>query len=177
MASSEYDYEYGHLGETIQLGVGCAGVACEPQVRWQVGDRSGEHGYVSFDASKPVVRLEEGETARLGGQVVTELPVSRDIGEALQDAYETLGTIVPERDRIGTDPAVFPPEIADFERLGWESARNVMWYWRDDRASPRAYQIERGELVFRTQEWSDDANSQQELIDQYGLDTAYRNST
>ena len=171
MEIDDHDYEYEYMGETVRLGLHCSGVAREPRVHWQVGGQSGEHGYIAPNAPEPVVRLEEGETARLGEYLVAELPVSHDIGEELKAACETLGTIVAESDRIGTDTAAFPTEIAGFERLGWESARNVMWYWRDVPSGPRAYQIERGELVFRAQEWAEESCSKKELIDQYDLNT------
>jgi hypothetical protein len=173
MTISDYDHKYEYRDETVRLGVHCSGVAHEPRVRWQVGDWSGEHGYVTLDAPEPVVRLEEGETARLGERVVAELPVPRDIGAELKTACETLGIVVPESARIGTDPMVFPAEIDSFDRLGWEPARNVMWYWRDDQSSPRAYQVEDDELVFRAQEWADKPSSKEALTDDYDLHRPY----
>jgi hypothetical protein len=44
-----------------------------------------------------------------------------------------------------------------------------MWYWRDQQSSPRAYQIERGELIFRAQEWADIPCSKNDLIQSYDL--------
>lgn len=170
MPATKYSYEYAYAGETIRLGVSCSGVEREPRVYWQVGERNGEHGYVHLDTPEPVIRLEAGETVHLGEEMAAELPVSRDIAEALKEACETLGTVVSESGQIGTDPGDFPSEIAGFERVGWEFDRNVMWYWQDKQNDARAYQIERDELVFRAQEWADTTlSSKQELIDRYDL--------
>jgi hypothetical protein len=116
-----------------------------------------------------VVRLENGETAQLAGQSVSAIPVPREIGEQLADECERRGRVVPGGDQITTDPSAFPAEIAGFDRVGWEADRSVMWYSSGDRTTPRAYQIEGGELVFRAQEWANGRISEQELIDRYEL--------
>jgi hypothetical protein len=162
-------YEYEHGGTTVRAAVHCAGVVREPMVQWQVDDHGGDHGYVQLDAEVPVIRLEEGEIARLDGEMVSAIPVPRDIGEALKCSYEELGTVVPDDDEIGSDPEAFPVEVASFDLVGWEAGRNVMWYGREDRHSPRAYQIESGGLVFRAQEWVDGLMSKQDLIEKFGL--------
>jgi hypothetical protein len=168
-AASEYEYE--DTGATIKVRVHPAGATREPRVRWQVGDQRGDCGYVHYETADPVLRLEEGETAHLAGQLVSAIPVPREIGEALETEYEELGTVVPEGNRITADPTAFPAEIAGFDRVGWENERNVMWYCRGDRSSPRAYQIECGKLVFRAQEWANGPMSKQELINHYDLTT------
>jgi hypothetical protein len=161
--------EYEHAGETVRVAVHCEGVAHEPRVRWQVGDYTGTHGYVHLDTQKPVIRLEDGETALLQDRSVSEILVPRDIGETLNNQIEELGTIGDKTEHLATDPTSFPSEIDGFQRIGWEDQRNVMWYWRDERSTPRAYQIVDGKLVFRAQEWADPAASKRELIDRYEL--------
>jgi hypothetical protein len=169
MNSSTDDYWYEHAGATIRVAVHCGGASREPRIRWQVGDQDGEYGYVRLTTSKPVVRLENGETVQLAGQSVSAIPVPREIGEQLADECERRGRVVPGGDQITTDPSAFPVEIAGFDRVGWEANRSVMWYSSGDRTTPRAYQIEGGELVFRAQEWANGRISEQELIDRYGL--------
>jgi hypothetical protein len=163
------EYEYEHAGKTVQVAVDCEGVAHEPRVRWQIGDCTGTHGYVHLDTRKPVLRLEEGETARFQSRSVSEIPIPRDIGEALNNQVEELGTVTDENAILVTDPTSFPSEIDGFQRVGWEDRRNVMWYWRDGRSTPRAYQIVDGKLVFRAQEWADPAASKRAVIDRYEL--------
>lgn len=171
MTQSGYEYDYG--GETIQVAVHCGGDAREPRVRWQIGDQRGDYGYVSLQSAEPVVRLERGETVRFEGQEVSGIPIPQEIGQKLRAEYEEQGTVVVRGDRIATDPAGFPAEIAGFDRVGWESDRNVMWYSRERQSSPRAYQIEHGELVFRAQEWVGERLSDQELIDRYDLTVTF----
>lgn len=167
MAKISYTHEYGE--KTVRVGVHCDGAAHEPRVRWQVGDRSGESGYVHLDTQKPVIRLEEGETVRLQDRSVAEIPVPRTVGKALDDQIEGLGTITVENERLATDPTSFPSDIDGFQRIGWEDGRSVMWYWRDSRSTPRAYQIVNHQLVFRAQEWADPAVSKHVLVDRYKL--------
>jgi len=82
-----------------------------------------------------------------------------------------LGTVRDEEVSAyaGMRPTAFPSIIEEFERIGWEPERDVMWYWRDQQSSPRAYQIERGELIFRAQEWADIPCSKNDLIQSYDL--------
>lgn len=171
MTVPEYSHEYVHAGETVRLGVHCAGVAREPRMRWQVGDRRGERGHVDLDRPEPVVRLEADETVRLDGKAMSAIFVPRGIADELHAACEKLGTVVAESNRIAADPAAFPAAIDGFERVGWEPARYVMWYWRDERSPPRAYQIERGELVFRAQEWVEPSSSKYDPVERDDLDT------
>lgn len=168
-----YDYAYEHRGATVRVGVRRGGRTREPRVRWCVDDRCGERGYVDFGDAGPKLRLEGGETARVAGRRVSELPVPGELGAVLEDAREELGTVVAESARIEADPAAFPTAVGGFERAGWEAARNVMWYWRDGRSAPRAYQIERGELVFRAEEWIEGTDSKAELVEGYGLEAAF----
>jgi len=170
MATVEHDHEYTHAGEKVRLGVHRRGVAREPRVRWRVGEQRGERGYVHRNAPEPVIRLEAGETIRLGERLVAAIPVPHEVADELAAACEALGTVVAAGDRIGDDPAAFPAAIDGFERVGWEPARNVMWYWRDERTAPRAYQIERGDLVFRAREWAEESCSRAGLIERYDLD-------
>jgi hypothetical protein len=163
------EYEYKHAGETVRVAVHCEGVVHEPRVRWQVGDCTGTHGYVHLDTQTPVIRLEEGETVRLQDRSVSEIPVPGSIGEALNSQVEELGTVGGKNEHLATDPTSFPSEIDGFQRIGWEDRRNVMWYWRDGRSTPRAYQIVDGKLVFRAQEWADPAASKRVVIDRYDL--------
>jgi hypothetical protein len=167
MATDAYDYEYEHAGETVQVAVHCSGATHEPRIRWQVGDYSGEHGYIHLDRRESILRLEEREMIRFQDQLVSKLPVPRSIGKALDDLVVKLGTVTVE-DSV-TDPTAFPPEIDGFHRVGWENQRNVMWYWREEQSTPRAYQIENGELVFRAQEWADPVTSKRVLIDNYNI--------
>ena len=97
----------------------------------------------------------------------------REIGKQLADECERRGRVVPDGDQITTEPSALPAETAGFDRVGWEADRSVMWYSSGDRTTPRAYQIEGGELVFRAQEWADGRISKQELIDRYGLDVTF----
>ena len=152
MTSSTDDYEYEHAGTTIRAAVHYGGASREPRIRWQVGDQNGEYGYVRLTTSKPVIGLENGETVQLAGQSVSAIPVPREIGEQLADECERRGRVVPGGDQLTTEPSAFPAEIAGFDRVGWEADRSVMWYSSGDRTTPRAYQIEGGELVFRAQE-------------------------
>ena len=169
ITDSTYEYEHSYLRKTVRLGVTCSGIAREPCICWQVGERSGERGYIRLDSSESVLHLEEDETARLDGQLVSEIPVPRETGKELKHAVEKLGSVVSDSNRITVDPSAFPPEVGEFERLGWEAERNVMWYWRDERSPPRAYQIERGELVFRAQEWADESCLKKELVQRHDL--------
>ena len=171
-AKDRYSHTYEHGGETVRVGVHCSGPTREPRVRWQVGDQRGDRGYVRLSDDEPVIRLEDGETAHLDDGIVSTIPVPQHIGETLNAACEKQGTVTTGT-KIGTDPSAFPTEIAGFDRLGWEADRHVMWYWRDARSSPRAYQLEDGQLVFRAQEWANGEMSNQELIDQYGLTTTF----
>ena len=164
-----YTHEYEYAGETIQVGVHCDDVVHEPRVRWQVGDRSGDRGYIHLDEQKSVIRIEEGETVLLQDRLVSEIPVPRTIGKAFDDQIEELGIIAVENERLATDPTSFPSEIDGFHQVGWEDQRSVMWYWRDSRSTPRAYQIVNHQLVFRAQEWADPAVSKHELVDRYEL--------
>lgn len=162
-------YEYEHAGEIVRVAVHCEGVVHEPRVRWQVGDCTGIHGYVHLDTQTSVIRLEEEGTVRLQDRSVSEIQVPRRIGEALNNQIEELGTVKSENEQLVTDPTSFPSDIDGFQRIGWEDQRNVMWYWRDERSTPRAYQIVDGNLVFRAQEWVDPAVSKRALIDRYEI--------
>jgi hypothetical protein len=164
-----YTHEYEHAGETVRVGVHCDGTAHEPRVRWQIGDRTGEHGYVHLDRREPAIRLEEGETVRFQDRSVSEIPVPRSIGNALAERVEEWGSIVVGSERLTTDPTSFPAEIDGFQRVGWEDRRSVMWYWRDGQSTPRAYQIVNQQLVFRAQEWADPTVSKHALVDRYEL--------
>jgi len=171
MTAATDEYQYEHAGEAIQVAVHCGEVTREPRVRWQIDNQCGDYGYVNLDTVQPLIRLEEGETVDLAGRLVSAIPVPREIGETLERECQELGTVAPERNWICPDPTAFPPEIAGFDRVGWENERNVMWYCRGDRSSPRAYQIECGKLVFRAQEWANGPMSKQELINHYDLTT------
>ena len=169
MTSTEYSHEYNHAEETIRLGVHCNGPTREPRIRWQISNQSGEHGYIRLDGTNSVVRLEGGETAHLDGRQTSSIPAPQEVAEELNTAVKKLGTVVADSNRISADPTAFPSIIEEFERIGWEPERDVMWYWRDQQSSPRAYQIERGELIFRAQEWADKPCSKKELIQNYDL--------
>lgn len=169
MVTDDYDHEYECAGETVRVAVHCGNTPYEPRIRWQVRDHNGERGYVQLDREEPVVRLEEGEIVRFQGQLVSEIPVPRSIGKALDDEVVERGTIAIEDKRLTTDPAAFPREIDGYHRCGWEEERSVMWYWRDEQPIPRAYQIESDELVFRAQEWADPVTSKRALVDRYDL--------
>ena len=169
MTATEYSHEYNHAGETIRLGVHYSGPAREPQIRWQIGNQTGKHGYMRLRSQESTMYLEEDETAHLNNQETSDIPVPQEIAEELDAAVKKLGTVVADSNRISADPTAFPSIIEEFERIGWEPRRDVMWYWRDQQSSPRAYQIERGELIFRAQEWADKPCSKKELIQSYDL--------
>ena len=171
MTTAGYEYDYG--GTTIRVAVHCGGDSREPRVQWEVSDRCGKYGYVDLRNGESTIRLERGETVRLAGEDRSAIPVPREIAEKLHTECEDRGTIVVKDDRVATDPAAFPSEIAGFDRVGWEADRNVMWYARDGLSTPRAYQIEDGELVFRAQAWAADRMSKQQLSDRCDLSSDF----
>ncbi len=124
------EYEYVHTGTTIRVAVQPSFPTHEPRVQWEVDDQQGDAGYIHLDTTEPVVRLEDGETIAFDGAVVAAFPIARRLGERLRAECERRGRVVATADRIGTDPTVFPAEIARFERVGWEAPRHVMWYLR-----------------------------------------------
>lgn len=102
-------------------------------------------------AIKPELRMidaEERETIALPNQLAADV----------RDRLEELGTIT-ESSRVSSDPSAFPSIIhsneiyygpTEWEPVGWEPTRKVMWYADQDNRHPeRSYQIESGELIWR----------------------------
>ena len=123
--------------------------------------------YATLDVSEPRLIFSKNEDPR-----PAIVPESRSIDTEqretialpdrlaanLRDSLEELGTVA-ESDQLCADPSAFPSTIysdeiyygeTEWEPVGWESARNIMWYAdRQNRFPERSYQIENGELIWR----------------------------
>jgi hypothetical protein len=118
-------------------------------------------------AIKPEARMidtEERETIVLPNQLAADV----------RDRLEELGTVI-ESNRVSSDPSAFPSIIrsdeiyfgpTEWEPVGWEPARKVMWYAdRDNQHPERSYQIENSELVWREFDLKSPDNVSREAID------------
>ena len=108
----------------------------------------GEDPRPAIEPESRMIDAEQRETITLPKQLASDL----------RDSLEKLGTVA-ENGRLSSDPSAFPSTIqsdeihfgpTEWEPVGWEPARKVMWYADTKNRFPeRSYQIEDGELVWR----------------------------
>ncbi|WP_255171259.1 hypothetical protein [Natrononativus amylolyticus] len=135
--------------------------------------------YITLEVADPQLvfgRLGD-EYVIIGDEKRNSVPLPAELASELRDQLTHLGR-VSESDSVSDDPAAFPSLIRDpdlpvypveWEVLGWDESTKTMWYelsnfplaseqwaieWEEQKAqSPRAYQIEDGDLLLRKHYW------------------------
>ena len=119
------------------------------------------------------------------------LPVPDRVGAALRDELEALGSCRIS-ESVSSNPSDFPPVISDpglplepakWSRVGWDPDQQIMWYkltnwpdlgtveWEHEAVtSPRPYQIENGNLVWRKHHIIGARGSAEDLVEELGLE-------
>lgn len=137
--------------------------------------------YVTDEVAEPQLVFGRFETERptFGDETRDSISLPEDLATDLRDRLEQLGRI-SDPDRVSDDPTAFPETIndpdlplkpAEWAVIGWDKTTNIMWYelanfpstsegwaieWEEEQAqSPRAYQIEDGDLILRKHYWLD----------------------
>ena len=155
--------------------------------------RSSHTPMMTIEVVEPTLvfgRFEDGQLM-LPDEVYDSITLPERIGGALRDELEALGTI-RRGDSISDDPSAFPESITDpglpyepaeWKRLGWNREDRIMWYQLTNYPkpgspewdyqvveSPRPYQIDDGDLIWRKFHIVGTTGSPEELMDELELE-------
>lgn len=155
--------------------------------------RSSQTPMMTIEVAEPTLvfgRFEDSQLTLADG-VYDSITLPQRIGGALRDELEALGT-VRQGGSISDNPSAFPETITDpdlpyepaeWERLGWNQEECVMWYrltnypepgsteWDHQVVnSPRPYQIDDGDLIWRKFYVTGASGSAQEMMDRLELE-------
>lgn len=123
--------------------------------------------YATLDVAEPRLVFGRNENPRpaikpesrtIDAEARDTISLPHQLASDLRERLEALGSVADD-DQLCADPSAFPtviqssetdPVSTEWEAVGWEPARKVMWYAdRKTDSRERSYQIEDGNLIWR----------------------------